>query len=84
MSSPPSEAMGRFGLTVQAAYLLGKVLRYNCLQANGHVIQEDEIRLLDNTLSALTKVSLIEGRDRAMGVCSPTTICHRCVEDEYI
>ncbi|KAH8807962.1 hypothetical protein F5884DRAFT_673623 [Xylogone sp. PMI_703] len=77
MCSPPSEAMGRFGLTVQAAFLLGRVLRFNYLSANGHTIEEDEVQILDNTLAALTKVTLQEGRDRAMGVCCPTTICHR-------
>lgn len=76
MSSPPTEAMGRFGLTVQAAVLLGKVLKYSRLLTSGYGFQEDEARILDNTVAALTKVSLLEGQHRGMGVCSPTTICH--------
>lgn len=78
MSSPPTEAMGRFCLTVQAAYLLGKVLRYTGAQASGgHRIQEHEARILDSTIAALTKVTLQEGMKRGIEVCCPSTICHR-------
>jgi hypothetical protein len=77
MSSPPTEAMGRFCLTVQAAYLLGKVLRYTGLQASGHRILEHEARILDSTIAALTKVTLQESVKRGIKVCCPTTICHR-------
>ncbi|UKZ94587.1 uncharacterized protein TrAFT101_009450 [Trichoderma asperellum] len=76
MSSPPTEAMGRFCLTVQAAYLLGKVLRYTGPQESGHRILEHEARILDNTIAALTKVTLQESVKRGIKVCCPTTICH--------
>lgn len=69
--------MGRFALTVQAAFLLGRVLR-NCRAVrdeNG--LQEEEARILDKTILALTQVSLQESQQRGMGLCSPTTICHR-------
>lgn len=77
MSSPPTEAMGRFCLTIQAAYLLGKVLRYTGPQASAHRILEHESRILDSTIAALTKVTLQEGMKRGIEVCCPTTICHR-------
>ncbi|KAL6790355.1 fungal-specific transcription factor domain-containing protein [Trichoderma sp. SZMC 28013] len=76
ISSPPTEAMGRFCLTVQAAYLLGKVLRYTGPQASGHRILEHEAQILDSTIAALTKVTLQEGAKRGIEVCCPTTICH--------
>lgn len=69
--------MGRFCLTVQAAYLLGKVLRYTGPQASGHRILEHEAQILDSTIAALTKVTLQEGAKRGIEVCCPTTICHR-------
>ncbi|UKZ64000.1 uncharacterized protein TrAtP1_005222 [Trichoderma atroviride] len=76
ISSPPTEAMGRFCLTVQAAYLLGKVLRYTSPQASEHRIMEHEARILDSTIAALTKVTLQESVKRGIKVCCPTTICH--------
>lgn len=76
ISSPPTEAMGRFCLTVQAAYLLGKVLRYTNPQASEHRIPEHEARILDSTIVALTKVTLQESVKRGIKVCCPTTICH--------
>ncbi|KAL7907545.1 fungal-specific transcription factor domain-containing protein [Trichoderma velutinum] len=76
ISSPPTEAMGRFCLTVQAAYLLGKVLRYTSSRASGPRILEHEARVLDSTIAALTKVTLQEGVKRGIEVCCPTTICH--------
>lgn len=69
--------MGRFCLTVQAAYLLGKVLRYTSPQASEHHILEHEAQLLDSTIAALTKVTLQESVKRGIKVCCPTTICHR-------
>lgn len=77
LSSPPTEGMGRFGLTVQAAVLLGRVFRNMHDNTGGDDFRNDEARLLDNTISALTQVSLEEGRYRGIGVCSPTTICYR-------
>jgi hypothetical protein len=77
LSSPPTEGMGRFGLTAQAAVLLGRVFRNMHDNTGGDDFRNDEARVLDNTISALTKVSLEEGRYRGIGVCSPTTICYR-------
>lgn len=74
--------MGRFCLTVQAAYLLGKVLRYTGPQASDHRILEHEVQILDSTIAALTKVTLQEGAKRGIEVCCPTTICHRyCIRE---
>jgi hypothetical protein len=69
--------MGRFGLTVQAAILLGRVLRNIREATSGNIFQEDEAKVLDSTIAALTRVSSEEGQYRGIGVCSPTTICHR-------
>jgi hypothetical protein len=69
--------MGRFSLTVQAAVLLGRVLRNIHDDPEIQGFRDSEARVLDDTLAALTNVSLQEGRFRGIGVCSPTTICFR-------
>ena len=69
--------MGRFCLTAQAAILLGKVFRNIHDPAYDQGTRDREAKLLDDTIAALTDVSLQEGRLRGIGVCSPTTICHR-------
>jgi hypothetical protein len=64
--------MGRFCLTAQAIIFLGKALR-NFNDESG----QDDAKVLDNTIAALTNVSLQEGRFRGRGVCSPITVCYR-------
>jgi hypothetical protein len=64
--------MGRFCLTAQAIIFLGKVIR-NITDESG----QDEAKVLDDTIAALTNVSLQEGHFRGRGVCSPTTLCYR-------
>ncbi|KAH7268302.1 hypothetical protein B0J15DRAFT_533763 [Fusarium solani] len=75
LSSPPTETMGRYGLTAQAAVLLGRVFQNIHDTSAMEGFQESEARILDSTLIALTNVSFQEGRFRGIGVCSPTTIC---------
>ncbi|KAL7941885.1 hypothetical protein V8C42DRAFT_333996 [Trichoderma barbatum] len=73
---PPTASMGRFSLTAQAAILLGRVFRsihdFPVLEG----FWQNDVKVLDNTLVALTNVSLEEGRFRGIGVCSPSTICY--------
>jgi hypothetical protein len=69
--------MGRFCLTTQATILLGKVLRNINDESSKEEFCEHEAKVLDNTIVALTNVSLHEGRSRNVGVCSPTTVCYR-------
>ncbi|KAL7933864.1 fungal-specific transcription factor domain-containing protein [Trichoderma chlorosporum] len=73
---PPTASMGRFSLTAQAAILLGRVFRniqeFNVLEG----FWQNDVKVLDDTLVALTNVSLEEGRLRGIGVCSPSTICY--------
>jgi hypothetical protein len=76
LTDPPTPSMGRFCLTVQALILLGKVLRH-VNDNSGEEYRSHEAKVLDNTIAALTTVSLQEGRSRGFGVCSPTTICFR-------
>ncbi|KAH6873945.1 hypothetical protein B0T10DRAFT_234210 [Thelonectria olida] len=75
LSSPPTETMGRYCLTAQAASLLGRVFRNINDDPGIEGFREDEVKVLESALIALTNVSLQEGRDRGIGVCSPTTIC---------
>jgi hypothetical protein len=77
LSSPPMEAMGRFGLTAQASILLGRVFRNMNDNPSDDDFRDHEARVLDDTIRALAKVSLEEGKYRGIGVCSPTTICYR-------
>jgi hypothetical protein len=69
--------MGRFCLTAQATILLGKVLRHVIDESSDGEFHENEAKVLDDTLAALTNVSIQEGRFRGIGVCSPTTVCYR-------
>jgi hypothetical protein len=69
--------MGRFCLTAQAVMLLGKVLQHINDHSGEEELRDHEAKALDNTIAALTNVSLQEGRFRGIGVCSPTTICYR-------
>lgn len=68
--------MGRFALTAQAAILLGRVF-CNIHNTHDESFRRAEAFTLGNTLTALTNVSLQEGRFRGIGICSPTTICYR-------
>ncbi|KAJ9608749.1 hypothetical protein H2200_006520 [Cladophialophora chaetospira] len=77
LCDPPTATMGRFCLTAQAAILLGKVFMQIHDPANDEGMRDHEARVLENTIAALTEVSLQEGRLRGVGVCSPTTICYR-------
>ncbi|KAJ5579179.1 hypothetical protein N7450_008046 [Penicillium hetheringtonii] len=59
--------MGRFALTVQAAFLLGKVLRNFRAPTgatDGNSFHEEEANILDKAILALTQVSLQESRQR--------------------
>jgi hypothetical protein len=69
--------MGRFCLTAQAVILLGKVFQYVNNSSGQEESRDREAKVLDDTIAALSKVSLQEGRFRGIGVCSPTTICYR-------
>lgn len=69
--------MGRFCLTAQAEILLGRVFQLVNDTTNTDEFRHQEATGLDNTIAALTQVSLEEGRFRGTGVCSPTTICFR-------
>ena len=73
--------MGRFCLTAQATLLLGKILRNVSDPSGQEEIREQDAKMLDTTLAVLTNVSLQEGHFRGMGVCSPTTICYRYVNE---
>jgi hypothetical protein len=77
LSDPPTATMGRFCLTAQATILLGKILRNVNDESDQQASRDHEAIVLDNTIAALTNVSLQEGRFRSMGVCSPTTVCYR-------
>ncbi|KAH6967597.1 hypothetical protein BKA56DRAFT_636383 [Ilyonectria sp. MPI-CAGE-AT-0026] len=74
LSSTLTMAMGRFCLTAQAAILLGKVF-HNVQAPEQDEFRRQEAKILDDTIVALTQVSLEEGRFRGIGICSPTTIC---------
>lgn len=76
--------MGRFGLTVQAGILLGRVLRnlrdtttttheYSPLDG----IHDEEAQILERTISALANVSAGEAQTRGIGICGVTKICYR-------
>lgn len=69
--------MGRFSLTAQAAVLLGRVFRSIHEFPVSEEFWQNDVKVLDNTLVALTNVSLEEGRFRGIAVCSPSTICYR-------
>ncbi|KAL7953163.1 hypothetical protein V8C34DRAFT_321492 [Trichoderma compactum] len=74
---PPTTSMGRFSLTAQAAVLLGRVFRSIHEFPVSEEFWQNDVKVLDNTLVALTNVSLEEGRFRGIAVCSPSTICYR-------
>lgn len=76
---PPTAAMGRFSLTAQSAILLGNVFRSIHEPPFSEAFWQNDVKVLDSTLVALTGVSLEEGRHRGIGVCSPSTICYRYV-----
>ncbi|UKZ45883.1 hypothetical protein TrVGV298_000076 [Trichoderma virens] len=80
---PPTTSMGRFSLTAQAAVLLGRVFRsiheFPVLEG----FWQNDVKILDNTLVALTNVSLEEGRFRGIGVCSPSTICYSFISQDF-
>ena len=69
--------MGRFCLTAQAAILLGRVLQNINDTSDEGGFRDQEAKVLDKKIAALTRVSLEEGRFRGIGACSPTTICFR-------
>jgi hypothetical protein len=69
--------MGRFCLTAQAIVLLGKVLQNVNDKPCPQNFRDDEAKLLDNTIAALTNVAYEEGRSRGVGVCSPITLLFR-------
>ncbi|KAL7915502.1 fungal-specific transcription factor domain-containing protein [Trichoderma velutinum] len=72
---PPTTSMGRFSLTAQAAVLLGRVFRSIHEFPISEGFWQNDVKVLDDTLVALTNVSLEEGRFRGIAVCSPSTIC---------
>lgn len=76
LSDPPKAVMGRFCLTAQTTILLGKVLRNVRDKSGQEEFRHHEAKVLDNTITALTNVSIQEGRFRGVGVCSPTTVCY--------
>jgi hypothetical protein len=74
--------MGRFGLTVQAGILLGKSLRnlretLTLPQSASRALQDDEAKVIEMALSALSKVSYDEAQQRRIGVCGLTKLCYR-------
>ncbi|CAG9948054.1 unnamed protein product [Clonostachys rosea f. rosea IK726] len=75
LTSRLTATMGRFCLTAQAGILLGRVFQLVNDTTNTDEFRHQEAIVLDNTIAALTQVSLEEGRFRGIGVCSPTTIC---------
>ncbi|PTB39225.1 hypothetical protein M441DRAFT_196357 [Trichoderma asperellum CBS 433.97] len=80
---PPTTAMGRFSLTAQSAILLGRVFRSIHEPPFSEAFWQNDVKVLDSTLVALTSVSIEEGRFRGIGVCSPSTICYRYAVDEF-
>ncbi|KAL7972099.1 fungal-specific transcription factor domain-containing protein [Trichoderma sp. SZMC 28014] len=79
---PPTTTMGRFSLTAQSAIMLGNVFRSIHEPPFSEAFWQNDVKVLDSTLVALTSVSLEEGRHRGIGVCSPSTICYRYSADE--
>ncbi|KAL6904051.1 fungal-specific transcription factor domain-containing protein [Trichoderma evansii] len=73
---PPTTTMGRFSLTAQSAILLGRVFRSIHEPPFSEAFWQNDVKVLDSTLVALTSVSIEEGRFRGIGVCSPSTICY--------
>lgn len=59
--------------------LMGKVLRNINDDPDQGELRKQEAEMLDHTLAALTNVTLQEGRNRGVGVCSPSTLCFRYV-----
>ncbi|KAH8817476.1 hypothetical protein F5884DRAFT_779519 [Xylogone sp. PMI_703] len=81
LSSPPTPAMGRFGLTIQMGILLGRALRnYRDTllpaQDTSLDIQKDEAEILKGAISALANVTYDEAQIRGIGICGITKICH--------
>ncbi|KAL7924496.1 fungal-specific transcription factor domain-containing protein [Trichoderma austrokoningii] len=72
---PPTTTMGRFSLTAQSAILLGNVFRSIHEPPFSEAFWQNDVKVLDSTIVALTSVSVEEGRHRGIGVCSPSTIC---------
>lgn len=77
LSTPPTALMGRYGLTAQAASLMGRVLHHINDTHKETAFYQEEDAILHRTLSALTVVANEEGRARGIGVCTPTVLCHR-------
>ncbi|KAH8803399.1 hypothetical protein F5884DRAFT_506943 [Xylogone sp. PMI_703] len=76
LSTPPTTLMGRYGLTAQAASLLGRTLRHVNESKDATPFYIEEAIILDRAISALTVVANEEGSSRGIGVCTATVLCH--------
>ncbi|OCL08529.1 hypothetical protein AOQ84DRAFT_340229 [Glonium stellatum] len=68
--------MGMLARMCQAAYLLGRVHRYNMNLPNDEPDHQAEKWQLDRTLRSLLNLTYVEGQIRRMAVCAQTGICY--------
>lgn len=69
--------MGRFARLVQAAHLLGRVLRNVADGTVSRSFRIQEASQLYRTLSALVNLAEVEGKIKDLEFCSQIALCHR-------
>ncbi|KAL7937737.1 hypothetical protein V8C35DRAFT_293427 [Trichoderma chlorosporum] len=76
LDAPPGLNMSRFARLVQAAYLLGRVLRNVTDETLAYDFRRQEAAQLYRTLSALVNVSDVEGTIQDLSFCPQLAICY--------
>ncbi|KAH8811248.1 hypothetical protein F5884DRAFT_897708 [Xylogone sp. PMI_703] len=76
LASPSSLDMGRFARLVQAAYLLGRVLRNAADGSLDATFHKQEASQLSRTLLALVNLSDVEGTIEELSYCPQLGICY--------
>lgn len=69
--------MGRFARLVQAAHLLGRVLRNTADESLDQDFRQQEAAQLYRTLLALLNLSEVESKIKELEFCSQVAICCR-------
>jgi hypothetical protein len=77
LASPSSVSMGRFARLVQAAHLLGRVLRNVADNTLSKSFRTQEASQLYRTLSALANLAEVESKIKELEFCSQIAICYR-------
>jgi hypothetical protein len=73
----PGTYSGRYSRLVQAAHLLGRVIRNISEPSTGEYFHDEEAQQLRRTLYALLRLSDIDVQTQSRSFCTQKSLCYR-------